>query len=56
MLPAKGINCLSILLFVLFIMLLLGLIYWCFKPNRLHVDLHMANGGLDSSPIPFDDG
>lgn len=54
MLTGNSINCLSVLLFVLFLMLLIGLIYWCFKPNRMHVDLHLAPGSLDSSPLPFD--
>lgn len=49
----SGMSCLSVLLFVLFLMLLIGLIYWCFKPNRLHVDLHLAGGG-DTSPLPLD--
>lgn len=47
-----GFSCVSMLFFALFLLLLVGLIYWCFRPNRLHVDLHVAGGFPDLSPLP----
>lgn len=46
------VNCLSVFLFILFVLLLVGLIYWCFKPNRVIVDGTLRLLEPDSSPLP----